>query len=241
MSNYPPLYPGPPAYPSPYAGPPAGQYLPPPPAGSMAARRAGLLMFVLGPVVLLLGGCFFCVAAALPMMAAQSPQQVEDLRAKLTLPPNISLAAFMAVAGVIVAVPGVALLSLAAFVRRGRRWAVVTSLVIAALVLLYVALNVLAALVHVTSDGSNLVGGCLGVAVAAAFGLLVAWLIAALRAGPASTDPYQQYLAQYYHHQQMAQAYAAGQGGYGQGGGYGYAVPAPPPAEPPSQPPAGPV
>jgi hypothetical protein len=235
MSNYPPPYPGPPAYPSPYAGPPVGYYPPPPAAGTGAARRAGLLMFILGPMVLLLGGCFVCVAAALPTMAQQSPQQVDNLRAQMSLPSGFSMETFMAVAGVVVAVPGIVLLTLAAFVRRGRRWAVITSLVVAGLILMWLALNVLASLVHAASGGPNLMGGCVGVVVAAAFGLLVAWLIAALRAGPGAGDPYQQYLAQYYYQQQVAQSYAVPPGPTG----YGYGVPPLPPAAPP--PPSDPV
>ncbi len=240
MSNYPPPYAGPPAYPSPYAGPPA-PYYPPAGAGSPAARRAGLLMFILGPITLLMGGCFMCVAAALPAMAQQpsTARQVDDLRAKMPLPAGVSLEAFLAVIGVVVAVPGIALLVLGAFVRRGRRWAVVTSLVLTGLVLLWLAANVLEAVLHLGSDGNQLLGGCVGVLFTAAFGLLLAWLIAALRGGAAAADPYQQYLSQYYYHQQMAQAYAAPQQppGYGQGGGYGYGVaPTAPPSVPPAEP-----
>jgi hypothetical protein len=245
MSQYPTPYSQPQPSPyggGPYAGPPAGYY-PPAAAGSPAARRAGLLIFILGPVVLLMGGCFICVAAALPAMSRQpsTAQQVDDLRAKLPLPPGLSLEAFLLVIGIVVALPGIALLALGAFVRRGRRWAIITALVITGLVLLWLAANVISAIVHVGSDGNQLVGGCVGIVFASAFGLLAAWLIAALRSGP-GVDPYQEYLSQYYYHQQMAQAYGTQQqAGFDQGGGYGYgAAPAPPQAAPgpPAQPPA---
>ena len=243
MSNYPPPYPGQPAPPSPYAGPPAAYYGPPPAAGSPAARRAGSLMFVLGPVVLLMGGCFVFIAAALPAMSRNpsTAQQVDDLRAKMPMPNGVSLETVLTVAGILIGLPGIGLLVLAPFVRRGRTWAIVTTLIVDALVLLWLALNVLVAVAHVGSDPSNLFGGCLGVVFLAAFGLLLAWLIGALRNRGTGVDPYHQYLSQYYYHQQMAQAYGTAQQppGYGQGGGYGYGATPPPPPTDAAPPPAG--
>ena len=91
------------------------------------------------------------------------------------------------------------------------------------LLLLMQGIGLLGSLVQIGTP-SGMSGGCVGVLFTAAFGLLLAWLIAALRAGPvaAGPDPYQQYLAQWYQYQQAA-------GVYGSGSGYA----APPAAEPP--------
>ena len=228
MSHYPqPPYPAP----SPYAGPTAG-YFPPPAAVPSSARRAGTLMVVLGLVVLLLGACFVGISALLPTVAAQSPQRVEDLRAKMQLPADISMSLVLGVGGAVVAVPGLALLGLAVPVRRGRRWAVIATLVVTSLVLLWLVVNLIVGVVGLFLGSlANLPGVFVAAVAGGAFGLLLAWLIGALRGGAGAVDPYQQYLSQYYYHQQAAQAYAAGrpdEGGYGQGGGYGFPAPPPP-------------
>ena len=214
MSQYPPPPPYPSPYPAPYADPAGLGYAGPGPVTTPAGRRAGVLLLVLGPLTILLGGCVGLLGFVLT--AAPSTPDLDNLRRQV-FPPGIAprvVEVLLAVLGGIVVLIGATLATLGPFVRRGRRGATVAAVVLVGLVGLYLAANAVAAL---AKAGSNGVGAaCFSVLTTAAFGVQMAWLINALRSGPAAGggDPYQQYLAQWYQYQQAAQAYGTG-AGYG--------------------------
>jgi hypothetical protein len=124
------------------------------------------------------------------------------------------------------------LLVLAIFVRRGSSVAIIASMVIDSLILLFLGINLLGALVQILRMPAEAILSMLMILVlACAFVLLLVWLIQAIKATSALRAAQTQYQQQYWRYQQQQQMY-----------GYGYAQPREPPITPPrDQPPEHPL
>ena len=231
---------------------------PPDPIGNLIApaRRAAVLQWILGVLMLLLGGCFGIAGVVLPNMRNQPElestlSKVESqigISAATTWAFGLAVAAMSRKVGIAVAVVAVAYIVLAFFTRRGGLGAVITSIVLTSLVLLYMLGN---ALVSLFTPG-GIPGACMSFCVTAVHVLLLVWLIQAARSASrvravmmmqGSHSPLPQ---QGQPPMQYAQPGAAWLGpAYGQQSVYGYATqpqqPFPQQAPPaPNSPPAGP-
>jgi hypothetical protein len=241
-------------YPSPYSPPPfspgagGAPYGPNPLA---LARRAAILLFVLGALGMLLGLCIGPMVWVVPMdqVLAQS-----GMRQPENLPQGVSMEQIMRITYTVVAVilfiTGAVLAFLGIFVRRGNRGAMITAAVIAGLAILWFMLNVAgSALFALGGNPSALMGAVVGLVPLSLFGLLMSWLLKALKQLPQVDRARQQ---DAYYAQQQAQYWQSQQQQYQQqyqppqGAGYGY-PPAqygqgqtPPPSGYGTQPPANP-
>lgn len=228
------------SYPSPYQ-PPTPQPYPTfdyyQPDLLAPARRASVLMFVLGGLAVASALCCAGVGAMLPRMMGENPAAFAEFRRLPNVTPE-TMQAVLVVMSAVVLLVGVAYLVLGAFVRAGRRGAIITSIVLSILAILLLGLNVATGLMQSFSRPQTAVGVVLLAVPLALLLLLVRWLLRAARAPDAALT--QQYAAQYWQYQQQ-QAYAQ-QYGYGQPppppGTYGYPRPQPPPPQAP-QPGAG--
>jgi hypothetical protein len=174
------------------------------------AKRASLLMFIMGPLIFLAGACLVSVPSMLRVMPPnpQLTQTMQQLDEEL----HGDVDAKLMIGGVFSAVVGVAMLILAFFVRRGGRTACILGAVLAGLLGVWSVMNLLGGLLM-----GNVGGVCMSALMIASFGLMIAWLIQAIRASGRVTLAQQQYAAQYWQYQQTMQAYA--------NAGYGYGVP----------------
>jgi hypothetical protein len=191
-------------YPSPYYPPSVHPQYTAPVDLLAPARRASIMMFILGPLLLSCGGCFIVLPLMFSMVPPEQLQPTLDkLREKFQMDPGL----VMRVVGAIVALPGIALLILAFFVRRGGRVSIALSMVIVGLILLKSLIEIPLTLLHPDPDA---IGGLCGdVFSLGIFGLLFAWLLQALRQSSNIQLAQQQYAAQYWQYQQNMQAYSA--------------------------------
>ncbi len=206
-------------YPSPYQ-PPVQQYYGYPPDLGKPARRASVLMIILGTLTLLLGACMFGAAMVVPN--DQWLPEIQPQIAKIEAESGTSVMTLIKIAGGIVATPGLILIVLGLFVRRGGLVPAVLGVVITALMLLYFAYTVLQA-VLIGLQG-NAVGAFIplvfSTVATALFGLQMYWLAkAVVNAGP---------LRVFNQHQQ-AYAWQMQQQSYAQQQQYRMPPPPPPP------------
>jgi hypothetical protein len=215
-------------YPSPYNPPPnypqyAGYY---PQQDLLApARRASWLMIA---IAVLMCFCGICMAgfsrinfADLPV---ESRMQFENLERQFQAL-GMSMKTMFMIYGIVTLVPGIAMLVLALFVRRGGMVSLILSLVLASLLALMLGLSVISS--FFTGGGQALLGACFCVVPISALVLLIVWLIQALRARPQMSAMQSQYAAYYQQYQQAQQAYQQA---------YGYAaVPGQQQPQPPAQ------
>jgi len=203
MSQYPsPYYPPnvqPPYYP--YSG--ALDVLAP-------ARRASVMMFILGPMLKLCGACVM----SMPLMFSMMPQdKLQPLLNQIQSQCGYPAKVVIPVLGAFIFLPGVAMLILAFFVRRGGRVSAILGCALVGLILLKSVVELLFSFLH---PDPNVMGAiCLDIFSVGIFGLLFFWLIQAARASSSVQQAQQQYLAQYWQYQQNMQAHS----------GYGYAAP----------------
>lgn len=227
-------------YPSPYSPPPGGypqqMYWDPARDLLAPARRASILMFVYGGLMLLCGGCTLANAAFL-----RSPETVRQVRESL---PNLELPSprETAISAAVLLVTAIGFIALGAWVRNGRRGALITSMVFVGLILLYQAGGLILSVAAGADPAALGISLCFSVVlVIAPMVLLLVWLIQALR-NSRQVDGAQAYAQQYW---QYAQQYQQQQGypppppgqahGYGQEGSPPMIpAPPPPPAPPPS-------
>ena len=199
------------------------------------ARRAAVLMWVLGVVLLLLGGCLGALGAGMPTLR-QQPQFEQALRQLETQAPGDLLGMLFVIMGVVTSVVAVAYIVLGFFTRRGGLGAIITSLVLSGLVAAYLVLNTV---VSLASGAGGLGGACIGVIGLALHGVLITWLIQAVRASARVRALQAQYAAQPWPAPQSPQAYGyPPPSQHGQPSGFGYPTQAPPaPPQAPSPPP----
>ena len=231
----PPSYQQPPYPQVPYqpAGMDFSQYMPYGAPDLLAwARRAAVLQGILAGLMLACGACIGSIVWAVDLNEAfaranVNPAQfggsIETLRVAYT------------VFGVISGLIGLGLFALAYFVNRGGAIAIVISIVLCSIILLFLGLNVVGSVLMSAGAPAAAIMSIVMLAVPIGlFGLNIAWLAAAARNASRVRMAQQQYQAQFYQMQQ--QQYAYGQQGYGQSPyaqqGYAY-----PPAGAP-QPPA---
>lgn len=229
MSQYPPPYQ--PPQPG-YATPPG--YPPMSPSVLGPARRAGILMFVLGGLSVLGGLCCGISGSMIEQIIAQQPAMAQDLPPEAT--PEVLRIGLLVVAAVSV-VYGIGLVVLGLFVRKNSKAAIITSIVVAGLTLLYLAFTFIKAAVGGVQQGPEAVTGiCMAFIPFGLYGLLLFWLIQAIRnvsaARAAGQYPpeYLAYLQQHYAYQQQVWQQQQQQQG-------GQVPPPPPPAAAPSPPP----
>ena len=226
MSQYPSPYP-PKQQPSYYGQPPQS------PAELLApARRAGVLMITLG-VLFVLGG--LCMAFAGTVISsgelATTPQgrQLQQQFDQLESQAGMSVRTLMLIAGACPLAAGALLGAMGFFVRGGGMGAVITSMVLVAVLALFLGFILLAVLVQGVAGRA---GGAEFVGAVCVYGLplfllvlLLVWLIQAARASSKLEQARQQFQAQMWHYQQQQQMYQ--QPGTGTGTGV-----APPPGAP---------
>jgi hypothetical protein len=171
---------------------------------------------------------------------------VEQLRASTTaaqldqLPPGWTLEQLARIAytcvAVLVLIGGVILALVGMFVRRGGRGAIITGIVLCALLLLWMLGNLIFTLAQIGrgAPAQILAGGMIGIIFLVGIVLALTWLVQALKASPMVAWHQQQMQARYWQYQQQA-GYVPGTPGVGYG--YGYAAPPAPQQQAPVSPP----
>lgn len=230
MSQYPSPYNVPQQYSAAYGYDPFTYYLAP-------ARRASVLMFILGGLGLACGLCIGVVIMIAPLeqVIEQSGVDFSEFR-QMGYAPEKVLRVMYGGMSIVATIFAIALIVLAAFVRRGGLGAIVTSLVLCGLVILLLLLSLASVLVQLgrlagaaeTVISLFLIGGLLSI-----FILQFVWLIKAARASSAVRILRQQHQMQYWQYQQQHQMYAQ-QYGYGQQ--VHPSSPTPPPPQNPAPP-----
>lgn len=209
-------------------------------------RRAGVLQIVLGALALLMGGCFaiFAMPSFASQIASQPDVRIPDTSAAGLTPVEFIHLFCSIMAGIFIVV-AVAFLVLGPFVRSSRPWAIVLSLIVTAVIEIFLLFSMVVGLVGGDQNGtSRLEGLVVSIPVVGAISLLILWLIQAwlsLKSIAAATAQWQQ---QYWQYQQAYAAHnpaAYGPGVYGPAG-YGAQVPPQDGSQlPPQFPPAPPV
>lgn len=201
---------------SPYPGPQVPQY---PygydPYGQMGgvdvlapARRAGIMLFIVGGLLCLLGACNGISGLMLDaQQLAESNQQFMPAGQASPIPPEtMRILAIVFAAGTFLI--GILLVGLGIPVRGGNRPATITALILASLITLVVGGFVLISLLAAIVSPLMLAFTCVTLVPLVLFGLLVMWLIQALRAaGPDVQARLQQQQAAYWQYAQQQQAY----------------------------------
>jgi len=173
------------------------------------ARRASVLMFILGGLIVLPSFCCGAMGLALPGMMAQQPGLFSEMSAAGMTPEALQVT-LVVVAGVALFI-GVAMIVLGRFVRGGGIGPVVTSIVLVALIAIYLLLNGLGAVVLPNMTPPQKVLGCaMSVFGLAILGVLLLWLIQAAKAASRVATMKSQYQQQYWQYQQQQQMYQSG-------------------------------
>jgi len=216
-------------YPNPYNAPPLpqgywyfSQY-----ALLAPARYASIFTLCVGGLILMGGVCFGLLGwLATDQIMEQMLQSAGDA-AITTGMMRAGLIAFAVVAVLL----SLALLALAIFVWRGSVAAIITTIVIVSLVLLFAIFNSISSLLAASgAGGAQLVGaGCFALLVPTTLIALIVMLTSALKAARRASNPLWQQQALYWQYQQP-QYSVYGQPGYGYG-----PPPIPPPPPPPPQ------
>ena len=176
MSQYPPPFSQRPYPQSPYQ---SSYVVPDPMANALTpARRAGTLQIIVGALMIIFGLCAGFFVWAMPL-----DQFFKE--ANVPPPPGVDLHLLRAaiIGTVILAfVAAVCEIVLGFFVRRGGRGPAVASVVINVAIVLYLASGVIGNLAHVGSGSPQAaLGVCFSIVPVALVGLLVAWLMQAVR------------------------------------------------------------
>ena len=177
------------------------------------AKRAGILMYVLGGMTFVSSFCCVGAGVSLPKLMADQPEAFAELQQI----PNASMGtiqvAMFVLAGLVFFV-GLIMIVLGTFVRGGSKGAIITAMVLTVLTMLLLALWLLSSAVHLLAPpGVHSLGLCMFLVPLALFGLLLFWLIGAMRAADRAMAG--QYAMQYLQYaQQQQQTY--GQYGYPQ-------------------------
>src|SRR5688572_17160918 len=140
-------------------------------------------------------------------LLAQSGMAIPDLPSGMSVEQMFRIV--YTTLGVVGALFGIALLVLAIYVRRGGAGPAITSILIEGLVLLFLAANLVGAVIQMGSQPAAGIFAIILVLVPMAlFGLNVAWLVSAARNASRISASRQQYQSQYQQYQQYQQAYA---------------------------------
>jgi len=197
-------------YPSPYTPPPWPMnyaHKAQPQDFSRHARRASTLMFIIGGLILLLGSCN-AISTLLVPAEQQLQRQREMLPSSAQMPFSAqTLKAISVVSAVVMMLIGAGLVTLGTGVRRGGTTSTVTALVLASLMLALSGLVTLCSILLGLAAPAMFLISCVSGPGAALMGLLIVWLIGALRATSNWNAAQRQYQAQYWQYQQNMQQY----------------------------------
>lgn len=192
----------------PYPTPPSAPYgyMPLPPDLAKPSRRAGMLMILLGVFILLLGGCIG-LASGVMSIDRLPPEMLAQAR-QIEAQSHLSWDLFLKIFAAIVAVPGLILIVLGLFVRRGGFVAPILGVILTAIILFNLASFILQALYQATLGNASgavpavfFFGALIGL-----FGLQIFWLAkAVINAGPLKVfnQQHQAYAWQMYQQQQQ--------------------------------------
>jgi hypothetical protein len=189
-------------------------------------------MIVLGSLKLACGIGAFGLAwkwHQLPPEMAQAMQTLEAQAAAL----DMTGQEVLRMQGGLVSFIGALLVILGIFVRRGSRGVAIASIVIAGLLLLLLAYEIVASL-GTRLSGQMLAGLCVPAMIGSMYALLLGWLIQAVRAAPRLRRANEQWQAMWWQYMQQQQRYMQG---WAQGGAWPAAPPDKPGEGPPSPPP----
>jgi hypothetical protein len=204
-------------YPSPYQ-PPTPQQYPTTfdyyqPAGAADVlgpnRRAAGMMFFVAALTLLGAFCCAGVGAMLPQMMAENPAAFADFQAQFPQIGADTLRVMMIVFAVLVLIVAVGLIVLGVFVRKGSKAAVIMSMVLVILALLYLVFNTVVSVVMqrvpAAQAGITVCFMLLPIGVLAA---LLFMLIQAMRSSDQARVLREQHMQQYWQYAYQQQMYA---------------------------------
>jgi hypothetical protein len=153
-------------------------YSPPwPPQALTAARRAAMLMFILAGLALAVGTLFFCGSLALPGQMSEDQRKTLE---ELVAPYGMSIRAYFVFSGFVMCVPGLILVALGIFVRRGKFVPIVMAIVVDALMLAVVVISIFKMVVG--RDTNAFLNMCPPIGAGFIMAFLMARLIAAAKA-----------------------------------------------------------
>lgn len=200
MSQYPWIYQPPQSMPSGYD--PAEPLLTP-------ARRAGLLSIIMGVLMILLGGCVGALAAIpLDQFPPELREQIEQQERQLGGDVRVSLQSLWLIAAVAMLFPGVLMIVLGFFVRRGGIGPVVSLLVLIILLILLTAPTLFTGLGGLQAGNpAALMAICMVAVVLALLGLEIWFLAGAIRAAPQIWMIRTQHQSQMWQYQQNQQQF----------------------------------
>ena len=222
-------------YPSPYQ-PPTPQQYPPmsfdyyQPAGApdvlAASRRAGVVMFIAGGLAGLGALCCAGVGAMMPQLMAQEPEKFAEIQAQVPQAGPEFFRIMFIVLAVLALIVAATLIVLGLYVKRGSKAAVITSMVLVVLGMLYLVLNTILSLTMQGQPPAQV--ACFIIPSFAILVFMMIVLFPALRASDDVRALREQHMQQYWQYAYQAQMYAQQQQQQQQ--------PQPPPAQP-QQPP----
>lgn len=171
------------------------------------ARRASIMLFIVGGLLTLLGACngISSVMLDAQQLAASNQQFMAPGQPSPFSPEGLRM--FAIVCGALTFLCGIVLVGLGVPVRRGNRPAVIGALIISSLLTLLVGGFMLLALLGGIVQPMLLVAACVTLVPLVLFGLLVIWLIQALRAAGPNLQAQMQQQAAYWQYAQQQQAY----------------------------------
>jgi hypothetical protein len=176
------------------------------------ARQAGVMMMVLGGVGLVCAGCMGLLGGMVPL-DQMPPEQVAVFQ-QLEAQTGLSATTFIRIMAGVMALPGLLLILLGAFVRAGSVVAQWISVILAGLILLVLGLNLLSGIVQMIADPAAALAHGVGIfmvlVLMGLFILLMVWLIRAISASGQLKLARLQYQMQYWQYMQRQQAYAQG-------------------------------
>jgi hypothetical protein len=201
-------------YQPPYPPPPGGNYptgfdyyQPPQSDPLTPARRASTTMYVVGGLMLLGAMCFGGIVALLPELM-QNPQFSKAMSQTPGATPEMIKMALIG-ATVIAAIVGVATIVLAAFVRRGGLGSIITSMVLATLVALFLARELAGMFVRGRQlpQAELCLTSCMFIVPLALLLVLLVFLIQAAKSAGRVKAIREQYTQQYWQYAYQQQAY----------------------------------
>lgn len=175
------------------------------------------------------GFCFGAMGLMLPSLPAAERGEIDRLDQEMLTKAGLSFQTILIALSIMIFLPGVSMLVLGIFVRRGGLGAAVGAMVVTVLSGLFALFSMVMGLIGSAQGDAQSIPGTvvMGIGVLV-MGTLLAYLIQTVRAAPAVAASRRYLQQQYWQYQQSAMQHYAGAAGYS-----GYAMPpAPQPAPP---------
>jgi hypothetical protein len=164
-------------------------------------------MFLIAGLMVLGGLCCAGIGYALPQIISQQPQIFEEMQTIPNMTPQLLRTVFF-IGGAIGVLAAIVLAVLGTFVRRGSKPAIILGMIISVLGMGYFVISLASMLMRGAQSGSALAGGlCASVVPLVLFGLLLTWLIQAMRSSGDAAAIQQQYAQQYWQYAYQQQMY----------------------------------